>query len=948
MGSGHTITLRGNPTLRPGVPLDLGLSSYFLNRVAPELSYPFISPDSFLLPGEELEFDPSLLSAGVPIFAISDATDTFVGEVPDFSLLSIFHEGSDTPNLPATRWFAGLPAKRTHHPHELFDMLWQHFRHRLSNDTRRTLRQFAGPFPNRFGPLADLLMSQSGEMISALQTSPVISEIASLEPAHTMEDILNFVISIPEAAHFFWEKTLVESEKTTLLQIERPLHDAGFLTLSTFLNLVEPNAKMPVPHAAYPLHRDASVLAYHELERIFQEPPDGLVKIVTGSEDGNTHHFFSLDRARFPLKVSELFLRLRTEILSRIEGVEDEWRAIMIGKSNIVAQQHYDELDLLLRTIGGSPILSSYFFTSVLRHDDRIALAHALAYLHDSGITRPFELLSFLFRNLAPVNGGTSVTEIDAQIKQRLELDEDLRSTLDQTPSERAVAKHINRILSQAEELLSPRMLINAALDDLFKVLIRKRETTNKVIVIIFLQLVRRFSATRRARLALWLSLSPNNQQRFRRVLLKTNPKEYREWLPLWVRLPHDTTPSEQEGFSLVFGPSAKPFDEMIDYVRRGRVAKGHPVPLGNSRFTFNAALLADYSSYLFSLVVPQPLNLDIASPQFLRWAQRLHRYVSLSQMIKLRFPRSEIEIHIPTYLYVWMSNIYIEAQDLFHAWRQNAYRIARSRKQLPFEVQASIGAGMKLLESIDSLRKHLHAVIRNIGNSLQVPSDPKKPNEDQDIRLMVGSTRSQLHDVTTFSRTINMALEKMMKGEFDEELVDLLTFRNSSFWDIAAQSMKQAKSVIAAVHGPKKEMKFETLGNTITFLEQLVPRDADTATLLQRLLNELYINGAKYPVLSKSSKITLNATNAADFIHIHYSDNGLGIKPETLEAIMSGAVGQREHDHLPGSGVGLATRIQMIRDLGGDISITSIPESVDPEHSGISIDISLPLSLFK
>jgi len=949
MGSGHSIILRGNPTLRPGVSLDFSLSSYFLDIVAPELSYPYVSPDVVSLTDDVFEIDSSPDMSGVPIFASDDVADTYVGAIPDFSLLTLFSDNDGGPNLPSTRWVAGLPATRAHHPYELFDILWQQSRDRLSTATRAILPRFAGPFPNRFGPLADLLMSQSGEIVSALQTSAVSAETAGLESVHTMNEILNFVMALPEAASFFWTETLVESEQATLTRLASPLQQIGFPTLSLFLNLVAPKTKFSIRLPAYPLHRDAAMMAHQELERIFQDPPKGLVKIVTGTEDGDTNSLFDARKiVRAPSRVATIFSKLRSKLLERIEAVQDEWKDIIIGKSNVVTQQHYDDLNLLLSTIGRSPILSSYFFGSVLDHDNRIALAHTLAYLHDSGMPKPFELFSFLFRASAPINGDATISEIDAQIISLLELDIDLRSTLDGTPSERAVAKHINRIVLRAEEPLSPRSLLNTAFDNLFNEIERRREVGNQLILITFLQLVKQFSNDSKSQQALWLAFSPKNQLRFRRAFLKLNPKSYRNWLPLWVRLPYDATPLEQRGLSLIFGPVAKPFDEMIDYVRHGRVAKGHPVPLGNSRFTFHAILREDRSGYLFSLLVPPPLSLDFLDGKFLRWTRRLHRYASLSQMINLYFPDSQIEIHIPVHVYVWMSNIYLEIQDLFHTWRQNAYRIARSRSQLPFDVETSIGEGMKLLEGIDSLRKHLHAVVRSIGSTLQIPVDPKNDNARRDVQLMAGSARSQLHDITFFGRIIDMALEDMMKGNFSEELVNLLTFKNNSVWDIAAQSMKQAKGVVVATHGPDKKVDFITSGESHSVLERLIPRDPETGTLLQRLLNEFYLNGAKYLDLGKESMTSLNVTVVDDLLHVHYRDNGLGIGEETLAAIMAGTIGQREHKHLPGSGIGLATRIQMVRDLGGEVIITSTPKSVDPENSGTSIDMALPLSLFK
>ena len=545
MGSGHSIILRGNPTLRPVVSLDFSLSSYFLDIVAPELSYPYVSPDAVSLTDDVFEIDSSPAMSGVPIFASDDVADTYVGAIPDFSLLTLFSDNDGGPNLPATRWFAGLPAKRAHHPYELFDILWQQSRDRLSTATRAILPRFAGPFPNRFGPLADLLMSQSGEIISALQASTVSAEPASLDSASTMADVLNFIMILPEAAHFFWNKTLVESERTTLLQLAPSLLKAGLPTLSTFLSLVAPKLRFRSKPEAYPFHRDAIVLAYHELERIFDDPPSGLIKIVTGSENGTTRHLFDT-RGESQMKAATIFFRLKNEILSRIEAIEDEWKLIIIGKNNIVTQKYYDELDLLLGTVGKSPVLSSYFFGSILSHDERIALAHTLTYLHDSGLHKPFELFSFLFRASAPINGSTTISDIDTQIMRRLELDADLYSAIGGTPSERAVAKYLNRITSEADEILSPRMLLDVAFDGLLDVITKRREVGNKLILITFLQLVKSFSGDTNGQLALWLSLSPKNQMRFRRALLKLNPKDYPNWLPLWIRLPHDVTPTEQ------------------------------------------------------------------------------------------------------------------------------------------------------------------------------------------------------------------------------------------------------------------------------------------------------------------------------------------------------------------------------------------------------------------
>jgi PAS domain S-box-containing protein len=90
----------------------------------------------------------------------------------------------------------------------------------------------------------------------------------------------------------------------------------------------------------------------------------------------------------------------------------------------------------------------------------------------------------------------------------------------------------------------------------------------------------------------------------------------------------------------------------------------------------------------------------------------------------------------------------------------------------------------------------------------------------------------------------------------------------------------------------------------------------------LNSILHNLISNAIKYRHPDKQPRIRISTENIDDFILLKVSDNGLGIKDEDKGKIFS--IYERAHDHVEGTGVGMAIISRIVNNNGGKIELES------------------------
>lgn len=92
----------------------------------------------------------------------------------------------------------------------------------------------------------------------------------------------------------------------------------------------------------------------------------------------------------------------------------------------------------------------------------------------------------------------------------------------------------------------------------------------------------------------------------------------------------------------------------------------------------------------------------------------------------------------------------------------------------------------------------------------------------------------------------------------------------------------------------------------------------------LRSIIYNLLSNAIKYSSPDRKPKITLTSEVIDNYILLRVSDNGLGIKKESQEKVFS--MFRRLHNHVEGTGVGMAIVKRIIENNGGKIELDSEP----------------------
>lgn len=116
---------------------------------------------------------------------------------------------------------------------------------------------------------------------------------------------------------------------------------------------------------------------------------------------------------------------------------------------------------------------------------------------------------------------------------------------------------------------------------------------------------------------------------------------------------------------------------------------------------------------------------------------------------------------------------------------------------------------------------------------------------------------------------------------------------------------------------------KIETRGAEIDAapLPIIVAHKAFCLQLFQNLIG----NAIKYTAPERNPKLQISCTLDADFIHISFTDNGIGIAKADLQAIFKPFTRLHSASEFEGSGIGLATCQRIVMNYDGKLSVESV-----------------------
>ncbi len=141
---------------------------------------------------------------------------------------------------------------------------------------------------------------------------------------------------------------------------------------------------------------------------------------------------------------------------------------------------------------------------------------------------------------------------------------------------------------------------------------------------------------------------------------------------------------------------------------------------------------------------------------------------------------------------------------------------------------------------------------------------------------------------------------------------------------------------VRAAVDSFRETARRRAIGLDFSVPEALPPVHADCEKITW-VLNNLISNALTYSGAGDAIDVTAQAERA--FVRVSVRDTGIGIAPQHLERIFDRFVhGEAEDIEVRGTGVGLSVARQIVRDHGGDITVTS------QEGAGSTFTFTLPV----
>lgn len=122
---------------------------------------------------------------------------------------------------------------------------------------------------------------------------------------------------------------------------------------------------------------------------------------------------------------------------------------------------------------------------------------------------------------------------------------------------------------------------------------------------------------------------------------------------------------------------------------------------------------------------------------------------------------------------------------------------------------------------------------------------------------------------------------------------------------------------------------------NSLNLLLSEIPLISTNESKLQQVLLNIIMNAAQ--AVEDDSEINILTERVGDFVLIRVKDNGTGISEENLDKIFTPFFTTKTIGE--GTGLGLSVTYSLVRELGGDIQVSSEP------GRGTEFSISLPIN---
>jgi light-regulated signal transduction histidine kinase (bacteriophytochrome) len=162
----------------------------------------------------------------------------------------------------------------------------------------------------------------------------------------------------------------------------------------------------------------------------------------------------------------------------------------------------------------------------------------------------------------------------------------------------------------------------------------------------------------------------------------------------------------------------------------------------------------------------------------------------------------------------------------------------------------------------------------------------------------------------------VSSAASKMQR-----KMIDLLTYTRLGTLD-SQPTVLDTNKIVEETLAILQSQVIESNARIQT--SQLPPISGHRA-LISSLFQNILANSLKFTKQAETPDITISATQKGNFIEFTISDNGIGIRPESLERVFVLFQRLNGENEYPGNGVGLAICKRIVEKHGGDISVTSL-----------------------
>jgi len=291
-------------------------------------------------------------------------------------------------------------------------------------------------------------------------------------------------------------------------------------------------------------------------------------------------------------------------------------------------------------------------------------------------------------------------------------------------------------------------------------------------------------------------------------------------------------------------------------------------------------------------------------------------------EVVGIRSDKTEFPIYIALNpVKLGKRQVYIGIiQDITERKRMEAELLEKERLRIELEKERELRDLKNRFIAMMSheLRTPLASIMLS-GDMLKVYGDQASDEEKlmylENIRVQIEQITELIQDVQTINRNSGP------NGVFLPELADLVIY------------VRGIVEEFQLTHHKTHAITFDT---TLSELFTLFDRK-----LMRRVLNNLLSNAIKYAKDDKRIHVTLG--NGKRWARLIVVDHGIGIPEDDLKRLFEPFHRATNVDQIPGTGLGLSITKQAVEIHGGKISVES---STDPEASGTTVTIDLPVVL--